>query len=47
MAAAQTALAQGQGERFVRRLAAADPAGRLAAALAERGIVLAGQEAAP
>lgn len=47
MAAAQTALAQGQAGRFARRLAAADPTGRLAAALAERGIVLPGQEAAP
>ena len=47
MAAAQTALAQGQGERLARRLAAADPAGRLAAALAERGVRLPAAQAAP
>ncbi|EKO40198.1 MAG: hypothetical protein B193_1078 [Solidesulfovibrio magneticus str. Maddingley MBC34] len=38
MAAAQTAMAQGQAARFARRLAAADSTGRLVAALAERGV---------
>ena len=47
LVAAEAAMAQGQAARFARRLAAADPAGRLAAALAERGIVLSAQEVAP
>lgn len=47
LVAAETAIAQGQAARFARRLAAADPAGRLAAALAKRGMALPRQEAAP
>lgn len=47
LVAAEAAAAQGQSARFARRLAAADPAGRLAAILAERGIVRPTPEAAP
>ena len=46
-AALEAARATGQTARFARRLAAADPDGRLAAALAERGIVLPAKETAP
>ena len=47
LVAAEAARAQGQTARFSRRLAAADPAGRLTAALAERGMALPRQEATP
>lgn len=40
LVAAEAAMAQGQAARFARRLAAADPAGRLAAVLAGRGMAL-------
>lgn len=47
IAAADAALAQGQGERFSRRLAQADRSGRLRAELARHGVVLPAPEIVP
>jgi hypothetical protein len=47
LAAAAAAIAQGQLGRFARRLAQADPGGRLQAELASRGVPLPAPEAAP